>query len=131
MTAGSGSVKATVTEAAMKQTATLVMMSMLPSDSEQPQEPVKQNGESKHDEVPPTPQPADQNSGLLVEALMDQAMALDSSRNYSASNRVKVADVDSAHKDKTEISKPLKMSCSDHSLTGQSKAKRVVSRLKQ
>lgn len=115
-----------------------------PSDSEQPQEPDEESGTPKPDEVPPTPQPTDQEDKLLAEELlveanptlpspqlMDQAMALDSAKSYSASSRVNVADVDSEHKDKTEISKPVKTSRTDHSLTGKSKAKRVVSQLKK
>lgn len=117
-----------------------------PSDSEQLQEPDEESGTPKHDEVPPTPQPTDQHDKLLAEELlveadptppapgpqlMDQAMALDNARSYSTSSCVNVADVDSACKDKTEISKPVKTSRTDHSLAGKSKANRVVSQLKK
>ena len=108
------------------------------SDSEQLQEPVEESGKPKRGNVAPTPQPIDQNDEPLEDEpspptpqLMNQAMALDSGRNYSVSGRVNIADVDSTQKGKTELSKPLKTRRTDQSLAGQSKAKQVVSQQQQ
>ena len=103
-----------------------------PSDSEQIQDPVEESCNLYVDEEAANPQPPGQNNELSIEdapapQMMDQAMALPNAVHFSTSGCVNVADVDSAHKDRTEPSKPHKTKRVDHLVQGQSKAKQAVS----
>ena len=103
-----------------------------PSDSEQLQDPVEESSNLHCDEVAANLQPPGQNDELPIEAapapqMMDQAMALPNAVHFSTSGCVNVADVDSAHKDRTEPSKPHKTERVDHLVQGQSNAKQTVS----
>ena len=88
-----------------------------PGDSEQLQDFVEESWDLN--ELPIEAAPAPQ--------LMDQAMALPDVLHCSTSGCVNVVDVDSAHKDRTEPSKPCRTKHVDHSVQGQSKAKQAVS----